>query len=150
MAPLLSRALRLLPVLLLLAGSQAVAQQMVSVASNSVNMRSGPGQQHPADWRLDRGYPLKVIGSQGSWLKVVDFEDDEGWIHRPLTSGTPYHVVKVKTANMRSQPTERSRIVSKLTYGDVLRTLKRSGDWVKLQRESGVSGWVARRLVWGW
>lgn len=150
MAHLLSCVLHLLPALLLLAGSQAVAQQMVSVAGDEVNMRSGPGEGHPADWRLDRGYPLKVIGRQGTWLKVIDFENDTGWVHRPLTSDTPHHVVKVKTANMRSAPTTQSRIVSKLSYGDVLKTLKRSGDWVKLQRKSGVSGWVARRLVWGW
>lgn len=150
MAHLLHRALPLLSALLLLVGSQAFAQRMVSVSGMEVNMRSGPGTQHPADWRLDRGYPLKVIGTQGSWLKVIDFENDKGWIHRPLTSGTPYHVVKVKVANMRSAPTTSSRIVSKLAYGDVLKTLKHSNGWVKLQRQGGLSGWVAQRLLWGW
>jgi SH3-like domain-containing protein len=148
--PRLLACVHLLPALLLLAGSPAVAQQMVSVAGDEVNMRSGPSKDHPVDWRLDRGYPLKVIGKQGNWLKVIDFEDDEGWVHRPLTGNTPYHVVKTKTANMHSAPTTKSRIVSKLSYGVVLKTLKRSGDWVKLQRKSGVSGWVARRLLWGW
>jgi SH3-like domain-containing protein len=150
MARLPGRVLHLLPALLLLAGSPAAAQQMVSVAGDEVNMRSGPGQQHPVDWRLDRGYPLKVIGAQGSWLKVVDFEDDEGWVHRPLTSDAPYHVVKAKTAHMRSEPTTKSRIVLRVYYGAVLKTLRRSGDWVKLQHKSGISGWVARRLLWGW
>jgi SH3-like domain-containing protein len=150
MARLLARALYLLPTLLLVAGSQAVAQRMVSVASNEVNLRSGPGTKHPADWRLDLGFPLKVIGSQGNWLKVIDFENDKGWIHRPLTSRTPYHIVKVKIANMRSAPTTSSRIVSKLVYGEVLKTLKHSGSWVKLQHKGGPSGWVAQRLLWGW
>ena len=105
MAHLLHGALPLLSTLLLqLAASQTLAQQMVSVAGMEVNMRSGPGPQHPADWRLDRGYPLKVIGSQGNWLKVIDFENDKGWINRALTSSTPYHVVKAKVANMRSEP----------------------------------------------
>ena len=27
---------------------------------------------------------------------------------------------------------------------------KRSGAWVKLQREGGLRGWVARGLLWGW
>lgn len=150
MAHLLHGALPFLSALLLLAGSQAVAQQMVSVAGMEVNMRSGPGTQHPADWRLDRGYPLKVIASQGGWLKVVDFENDRGWILRRLTSSTPYHVVKVKLANMRSQPSTRSRVVAKLAYGEVLKTLKRSGGWIKLQGPNGLSGWVSRPLLWGW
>ena len=71
-------------------------------------------------------------------------------IHQPLTSHTPHHIVKVKVANMRSEPSTGSRIVAKLAYGDVLKTLKRSGAWVKLQREGGLRGWVARGLLWGW
>lgn len=142
--------IRLLPALLLLAASQVLAQQMVSVSSMEVNMRSGPGTEHPADWILDRGYPLKVIGSEGRWLKVIDFENDKGWIYRPLTSSTPYHVVKVKVANMRSQPTTRSRVIARLAYGDVLKTLEHSGGWVKLHGDGGLRGWVAKRLLWGW
>lgn len=150
MAHLLHRALPVLSALLLLAASQAVAQQMVSVSGMEVNMRSGPGTQHPADWRLDRGYPLKVIGSQGSWLKVIDFENDKGWINRAFTSSTPYHVVKAKVANLRSEPTTRGRVIAKLAYGEVLKTLKRSGGWIKLQGPNGRRGWVARSLLWGW
>lgn len=150
MTRLLSRALHLLPILLLMAASQAAAQRMVSVTRDGVNMRSGAGTQHPATWVLDRGYPLKVIASQGSWLKVVDFENDTGWVHRPLTGPTPHYVVKVKVANMRSEPSTGSPIVAKLAYGDVLKTLTHRSGWVKLQRKGGLRGWVARRLVWGW
>jgi SH3-like domain-containing protein len=150
MIRLVSRVLYLLPVLLLLAASQATAQRMVSVAREEVNMRSGAGTQHPANWTLGRGYPLKVIGSRGSWLKVTDFENDTGWVHRPLTNRTPHYVVNVKIANLRSEPSTGSRILAKLAYGDVLKTLKHKGSWVKLQREGGLRGWVARRLLWGW
>ena len=140
----------LLSVLLLLAAPQAAAQQMVSVSSNNVNLRSGPGKQYQADWILGEGYPLKVIGRRGDWLKVSDFENDSGWIYRSLTGGTPYHIVKVKVANLRSQPSTRRRILAKLDYGDVLRTLERKNNWVKVRREGGLRGWVARRLLWGW
>lgn len=144
------RSAGLVSVLLLLAAPQVGAQQMVSVAREEVNLRSGPGTQHPADWILSQGYPLKVVGQRGSWLEVRDFENDKGWIYRPLTSSTPYHVVKVKVANLRSQPTLRGRIIAKLVYGDALRTLERKSGWVKVQREGGLRGWVARRLLWGW
>lgn len=150
MVHFLHGALLFLSALLVLAGSRALAQQMVSVSGMEVNMRSGPGTAHPADWRLDRGYPLKVIGSKGGWLKVIDFENDKGWVLRKLTSSTPYHVVKVKLANMRSEPTTRSRVIAKLAYGDVLKTLERSGDWIKLQGPNGRRGWVSRPLLWGW
>jgi SH3-like domain-containing protein len=150
MAHALCRSIGLLAALFALAVPHAVAQQMVSVSGEEVNLRSGPGTQHPADWSLGRGYPLKVVGRRGSWLEVRDFENDKGWILRRLTSSTPYHVVKVKVANMRSQPTTSSRIIGKLVYGDTLRTLERKSGWVMVQRNGGLRGWVARRLLWGW
>jgi SH3-like domain-containing protein len=58
--------------------------------------------------------------------------------------------VKVKIANMRSEPTTRGRVIARLAYGEALKTLKRSGGWIKLQGRNGLSGWVARRLLWGW
>jgi SH3-like domain-containing protein len=145
----LSCALYLLSALLL-AASQAAAQRMVSVSRDNVNLRSGAGTQNPAVWVLARGYPLRVVGNRGDWLKVIDFENDTGWILRPLTDLTPHHIVRVKVANMRSEPSTGARVVAKLAYGDVLKTLKHSGGWVKLQREGGLRGWVARRLLWGW
>jgi SH3-like domain-containing protein len=150
MAHALCRSIGLLAALFALAVPHAVAQQMVSVSGVVVTLRSGPGTQHPADWILGRGYPLKVVGRRGSWLEVRDFENDKGWILRRLTSSTPYHVVKVKVANMRSQPTTSSRIIGKLVYGDTLRTLERKSGWVMVQRNGGLRGWVARRLLWGW
>jgi SH3-like domain-containing protein len=129
---------------------QAVAQQMVSVSREEVNLRSGPGTRYPAEWVLSRGFPLKVVGRRGAWLQVLDFENDKGWILRTLTSNTAYHVVKVKTANVRSQPTTSSRILGKVSYGDALRTLERKSGWVKVQHDGGLRGWISRNLLWGW
>jgi len=129
---------------------QAVAQQMVSVAREEVNLRSGPGTSHSAEWVLGRGFPLKVVGRRGNWLQVQDFENDKGWILRTLTGKTAYHIVKVKTANVRSQPSTSSRIVGKVSYGDTLKTLERRTGWVKVQRDGGIRGWISRKLLWGW
>ena len=130
--------------------STASAQQMVSVAREEVNLRSGPGTRYSAEWVLGRGFPLKVVGRRGDWLQVEDFENDKGWILRQLTGATPYHIVKVKTANVRSQPTTSSRIVGRVSYGDALKTLERKSGWVKVQRSGGLRGWISRKLLWGW
>ena len=89
------------------------------------------------------------MSRRGDWLQVSDFENDRGWIFKKLTSSTPYHIVKVKIANLRSSPSTRSRIVAKLSYGDIVKTLARQSGWVKVQRQ-GLRGWVARSLLWGW
>jgi SH3-like domain-containing protein len=130
--------------------SQVFAQKMVSVVGKEVNLRTGPGTQHRAEWTLSPGYPLEVIGERGDWLQVRDFENDRGWIHRPLTGTEPHFIVKVKVANVRSEPSTGSRILGRFAYGDILKTLERRTDWVKVQRQGGLRGWVAQKLLWGW
>jgi SH3-like domain-containing protein len=126
------------------------AREMVSVARAEINMRAGAGTQHATLWTLARGYPLEVTGRQGKWLKVRDFENDAGWVYRPLVGKSPHMVVKSRVANMRSAPSPRGRILGKTDQGEVLRTLEHRNDWVKVQREGGLKGWIARRLLWGW
>ncbi len=126
------------------------AREMVSVDRPEINLRQGPGTNHQSDWLLSRGFPLEVIGQQGDWLHVRDFESDEGWVYRPLTGKTAHYVVKVKIANLRSGPGTGNRIVAKAAYGDVLRTLEHRGDWVQVRTAAGNTGWIAQSLLWGW
>lgn len=135
---------------LLVATPLASAREMVSIAGGEVNMRSGPGTRYKPQWALARGYPLAVTARKGNWLKVRDFENDQGWVLRSLTNRTPHRIVKAPVANLRSAPSTRARIVAKAVYGDVLRTLENRGNWVKVRLKPGITGWMAKRLAWGW
>ncbi len=142
---------RALVALTLVASTAALqAREMVSVSRPEINMRAGAGTQHEAQWSIVRGYPLEVTGRQGKWLKVRDFENDTGWVYRPLVNKTPHMIVKSRVANLRSAPSTRSRILGKTEHGEVLRTLKHRKGWVRVQRDDGSKGWIARRLLWGW
>lgn len=132
--------------------SPVQAQQkpdMVSVDRELVRLRAGAGTHHDALWELTRGYPLQVLQRQGSWLQVQDFEKDTGWIYRPLVArNKPHVIVTGKTVNLRGAPNTRGAIVAKASYGDVLRSLGRRGDWVQVQAAQGTA-WVSQALVWG-
>jgi SH3-like domain-containing protein len=126
------------------------AQELVSVRSATVNLRSAPGMQADVLWQINRGYPLQVLGREGNWLKVQDFEGDEGWVAQSVTASTPHHVVKVKSANLRAGPSAEHPVVDKVVYGQVLATALRQGEWVQVRRNNGQTAWVASDLVWGW
>lgn len=136
--------------LLMAAAASATAQTMVSVARDTVNMRAGAGTRHAVQWQLARGYPLRVLAHRGGWLQVEDFEGDRGWVLARLTGRTPHTVVKVSRANLRSAPGTRARVVGRIGYGEVLRTLERRPGWLRVRDGEGRTGWMARRLVWGW
>ena len=126
------------------------ARDMVSVAKSEINMRTGASTRHSVVWALSKGYPLEVTARRGKWLKVRDFEKDTGWVYRPLVNKTPHVIVNAGIVNVPSAPSTRSRILGKAPYGEVLRTLEHRSNWVKVQRDSGLKGWISRRLVWGW
>lgn len=135
---------------LAVSASVAAASNFISVDRNEINMRAGPGTNHQALWTLPRGFPLQTVERRGDWLRVRDFESDEGWVYRPLTGRKAHFVVKGTTANIRSGPGTRYRKIGQASYGEVLQTLERQRDWVKVSQEGGVKGWIARRLLWGW
>ncbi|ARU05802.1 peptide-binding protein [Comamonas serinivorans] len=130
--------------------SAALAQQMVSISKTEANMRTGPGTHHAVSWSLVKGFPLQVVSRKGNWLQVRDFENDRGWVFRSLTGSSPHHIVKANVANLRSEPTTRSQVAGKLVYGEVVTTLDKRPGWVKVQRDTGVKGWVSDNLLWGW
>lgn len=143
------RQLCLLLVFLVLFATAAHAS-MVSIDRAKVNMRSGPGQKYAILWEVGRGFPLKIVGSQGNWYKVTDFENDTSWVYKPLVAKKPHMVVKAKRVNIRSGPGDHHNLVGKADYGVVLKTVKQSRGWAQVRHENGLTGWVRRDLLWGW
>ncbi len=135
--------------------ASTVLAQMVSIAGNDINMRSGPGTRYKILWQLGSGFPLKVLKRKGQWIRVQDFEGTIGWVNRNVVNRVPHMIVKVhrksrKRINVRRGPGTRSRIVAKAHYGVVFQTLKRKNGWVKVHHRKGVTGWVKRSLLWGY
>jgi len=135
--------------------SNAAGFTMVSVTGEKVNLRQSPSTHSPVLWELGKGFPLKIIGRKGKWLKVSDFESDVGWIYEDLVARKPHLIVKIgknkKTRiNVRSGPGTNYEVIGKAEYGVVFETLVRKNGWVKVRHEDGLIGWVKRSLLWGW
>ncbi len=137
-------------ILVLLLTSTAGAR-MVSVASDIVNMRSGPGKNYPVLWELGKGYPLKIIETRGNWIKVSDYENDKGWIYKKLVNRTAHLVVKNNIVNIRSGPGKDHKVIRQAKKGVVFKTMGKEKNWVRVfHDESKLTGWIKRNLLWGW
>lgn len=134
---------------MLIIGSVTVAlsAEFVSVSKDGVNVRSGPSTSHQILFKFPAGYPLKVIGRQGKWLKISDFEGDKGWIFSTLVNTTPFVIVTVKEGNVRSGPGTNFDRVGSVTREVILRKLEQKGSWVKVSHPR-LTGWVHTKLVW--
>ncbi len=139
---------------LLLPFNNAFAK-MVSVDRDLINVRSGPGENYKVKWEYGKGFPLQITSTKGQWYKVKDFENDTGWVFKPLTTTTPHMIVKANKnknsqINVRSGPGTKYKIVAKAYYGVVFKTLEQKQGWAKVEHDSGTVGWIKRSFLWGY
>ena len=58
--------------------------QSVVTISNNINIRSGPGLDHPPVFVVEEGVPFRVIGTESNWLHVQHADGDTGWIRNDM------------------------------------------------------------------
>ncbi|MBI3092395.1 MAG: SH3 domain-containing protein [Candidatus Tectomicrobia bacterium] len=131
-----------------LSTSPALAARRVMV-KDKANIRSGPGLKNDVLWTAFKYYPLEVIGEQDQWLKVRDFEGDEGWVALSLVEEQQAVVVKVALANIRSSPAATSKVAFQAKKGVAFKVLGAQGDWLNVEHADGEKGWVHSSIVWG-
>lgn len=129
--------------------------EMLSIAGDKVNLRSGPGKKYSVKWEYGSGFPVEVIERKNNWVKIRDFEKDTGWVHESLLTNEPHMIVKAnkntdKRVNIRNGPGSENKIVGKAHYGVVFKTIEHQEKWIKVRHESGLSGWISSGFLWGY
>jgi len=130
-----------------LALSTALAGEYMSVVKDGVNLRSAPNTNADILFELPVGYPLEVLGKEGQWLKVSDYEGDKGYIIESLVSKTPHVIVKVKECKIRSGPSAKDPVVGNGVKDVIFAKGEQKGDWIKVSHPN-LTGWVHKDLVW--
>jgi SH3-like domain-containing protein len=134
-------------ILLILSSSVAFAERL-AVSSETANIRSGPGTDHDILWKVEKHHPLFILKKTGIWYHFRDFEGDEGWIHESLVDKTPTVITKSDTANIRSGPGTKNKILFPVDKGIPFKVLKKKGKWLRIQHADGDTGWIHKTLVW--
>jgi len=125
----------------------AHSAEYVSVAKDGVNLRSGPDTKYSVLYELPEGYPLKVMSRNGQWIKVSDFENDQGWVFSPLVTSNTHVIVTVKEGNVRSGPGINNEKTGEVVREVLLRKVGKQGDWIQFDHPK-LKGWIHRKLVW--
>lgn len=126
----------------------------VSLKSERVNMRVGPGREYQVEWMyLKRGLPMEIIQEYDNWRKVRDPEGNEGWILHSLLSGSRTVIVapwdkERKYVEMRDEPSPGARIVARIQPTVVAPVSACTKGWCKLE-VAGASGYVRQNQLWG-
>src|SRR4051812_46096299 len=77
----------------------------LSLRSDEVNLRTGPGVRYPVDWVLQRRHmPVEVLAEFENWRKIRDWQGTEGWVHQSMLSGRRYAMVMGDVRSITRQP----------------------------------------------
>jgi SH3-like domain-containing protein len=125
--------------------------RFVSLRSDQVNFRAGPGFQYPVTWVYQRaGLPVEIIGEFDVWRQVVAPDGGTGWVHEATIRARRTFYVTAPRAVLRSAPSATASPVAYLdagVSGDLLRCDKGS-DFCKAAAGHD-TGYLARADIWG-
>ncbi len=132
--------------------------RFVSLKSDRVNMRNGPGTDYPTGWVYRRaGLPLEVIKEFEGWRQVRDSDGAEGWVLQSFLSGRRTGLVlpwerKASTASpivsVFSSDSESARVVANVEAGVIANLHSCDGRWCRVSIEQ-YNGYIEQKKLWG-
>ena len=124
--------------------------RFVSLHSDKVNLRTGPGRQYPIEWVLTRKeMPVEVIAQFEHWRRIRDWEGTAGWVQERMVVGRRTVIVgKGAERPLHQQPDPASAVVARAAPGVVARLPECRGAWCRVETDT-LSGWMRRSDLWG-
>ncbi|HIJ61270.1 MAG TPA: hypothetical protein HPQ04_01120 [Rhodospirillaceae bacterium] len=125
--------------------------RFVSLRSDEVNLRTGPGVRYPVDWIYTRrDLPVEVIAEFETWRKIRDWQGTEGWVHQSMLSARRMVVVTGSQRRLRAEPDDKAPSLALLDPNVVGRLLScpRNRVYCRLDVEN-IQGWLKRDEFWG-
>jgi SH3-like domain-containing protein len=141
-----------------LVGSGLPVPRFVSLKSDRVNLRNGPGTDYPTSWVYRRaGLPLEVIKEFEIWRQVRDAEGATGWVLQSLLSGRRTGLVlpwERKTGTspplvpIMASDSEHTNVVANVEAGVIADLHMCDGRWCRVTVDQ-YSGYIEQKKLWG-
>jgi SH3-like domain-containing protein len=127
--------------------------RFVSLKSDDVNVRHGPGQDYEVAFTfVRRGLPVEIVQEFDNWRKIRDSEGDEGWVFHSLLSGERTALVAPWEAEgqfaAHSSAEAEATVVAYLQPRVVADVEQCTGAWCRI-RVGDYAGWIEQERLWG-
>lgn len=125
--------------------------RFVSLRTEPVNMRTGPGVRYPVMWVYQRrNLPVEITDEFDTWRQIRDPDGEEGWVHQSMLSGQRTGLVTNDTSFLYKGSAPSSAVIAEVSAGVVIivdRCPKQTE--LCLVEANGTKGWLHRDLFWG-
>jgi len=125
--------------------------RFVSLRSDEVYLRAGPGTRYPIEWVYKRrDLPVEILREFDVWRLVQDPDGIKGWMHQATLSGRRSFIITGADATLRREPQESAASVAILKVGVIgrLRSCPAGSNWCQVQ-VGDYRGYLQRGQFWG-
>ncbi len=128
--------------------------RFVSLKSDRINVRRGPGRDHEVMWVFVRaGLPVEVVQEFDNWRRIRDSEGAEGWVFHSLLSGRRTALIEPWQDDSDPVPVTRyksadSKVAAFLEPGVLADVHECDGTRCRISGE-GWEGWIEQNRLWG-
>ena len=139
-------------------GSGLPVPRFVSLKSDRVNMRKGPGTDYRTVWVYRRaGLPVEVIKEFEGWRQVRDAYGAVGWVVQSLLSGRrtalvlPWEVKSGATppkVALRDNDSSRAGAIAMVEAGIIANISNCDGRWCYVSIDK-YRGYIEQKKLWG-
>ena len=133
-------------------GTETVLElpRFVSLKSNDSNIRVGPSMNYPILLKyITYDFPLKVVEEYEDWRKIIDFDDNTGWIHKSLIKGERTGIILSSDYNkIKMYNTISGRMIGEIEVGSIVVIPKCKTNWCFIKIKDH-KGWINKKFIWG-
>ncbi len=126
--------------------------RFVSLRSDKVYARSGPGVRYPIEWvYTQKSAPVEVISEFEDWRRVRDWQGSESWIKSQMLNPKRFiKVISLGENNLYAKDNYKSKVVARIEDGVVgeLEKCPAENDFCLIQFNQ-YQGWMPRQNLYG-
>ena len=120
----------------------------LTLRNDKVNLRQGPSLNYPIKLVYNKKFlPILIKDKSGNFRKVLDHENNSGWIHISQLSKKK-SVITLKDLILYNRPTIYSKPLVNIESGRLLLVTKCKDNWCKV-KSGKYSGWIKNNEIWG-
>ena len=121
----------------------------LTLRNEKVNLRQGPSFDYPVKIIYKKKFlPILILDKSGNFRKVLDHENNSGWIHVSQLSKKKAAFNTIDNSIMFQKPSVYSKPLAMLEIGRLCLVKKCKNNWCKI-KTGNYSGWVEKKNLKG-
>lgn len=135
---------------------KVLADNSVTIAINSLNVREGPGLSYRVVQQVKKGESFQFMKEDNDWIQIKLSNNQYGWVANwlvqkgnkqgPSSNSKSIGNVNVDGLRIRNGPGLNFQTIGHINKGTQVNLIEKNENWIKIS-SSSIEGWVSSEFV---